>query len=163
MFAVVKTGGKQYRVKEGDILSIEKLEAEKGQNIDFNQVLLLEDGDNIQVGQPYLDKAIVRAEVIEDYKDKKVIVFKKKRRKGYRRTKGHRQLLTKVKISGIYTDGSGLNAKKSESEGASEIEATPKKAGRKQVEASPEKPAAKKRTRTKKSETAAQEEPLKEK
>jgi ribosomal protein L21 len=65
MFAVIKTGGKQYRVKEGDILSIEKLEAEQGQTINFDQVLLLEDGDNIQVGAPYLEKAVVKAEVLE--------------------------------------------------------------------------------------------------
>ena len=113
MFAVIKTGGKQYRVKEGDILSIEKLEAEQGQTINFDQVLLLEDGDNIQVGAPYLEKAVVKAEVLEAYKNEKVIVFKKKRRKGYRRTKGHRQLLTKVKIAGIYSDGGKVEAEKS--------------------------------------------------
>jgi large subunit ribosomal protein L21 len=156
MFAVIKTGGKQYRVKEGDILSVEKLEAEKGQTVDFDQVLLLEDGENIQVGQPYLDKVVVRAEVIEDYKDEKVIVFKKKRRKGYRRKKGHRQLLTKVKIAGIYPDGAPLSSEKPEAE------ETPKKARKKAAEAAEEKPATKKATRSKKSETAAKEEPAKE-
>ncbi|MDD8030844.1 MAG: 50S ribosomal protein L21 [Acidobacteriota bacterium] len=102
MFAVIKTGGKQYRVKEGDILSVENLEAEPGQVVNFDQVLLLEDGDKIQVGAPFLEKALVKAEIVENYKGEKVIVFKKKRRKGYRRKKGHRQLLSKVKITGIY-------------------------------------------------------------
>ena len=105
MFAVIKTGGKQYRVKEGDILSVESLEVEPGQTVNFDQILLLEDGDKIQVGTPFLEKAVVTAEVVENYKGEKVIVFKKKRRKGYRRKKGHRQLLTKVKIAGIYPDG----------------------------------------------------------
>ncbi|MGB9836312.1 MAG: 50S ribosomal protein L21 [Candidatus Saccharicenans sp.] len=156
MFAVIKTGGKQYRVKEGDILSVEKLEAEKGQVVDFDQVLLLEDGENILVGQPYLDRAVVRAEVIEAYKDEKVIVFKKKRRKGYRRKKGHRQLLTKVKIEGIYPDGAPAAGEKSE------VEAAPKKTRKKTTEAGEEKPAVKKSTRSKKSEAAAKEEPAKE-
>ncbi|MBC7363259.1 MAG: 50S ribosomal protein L21 [Candidatus Aminicenantes bacterium] len=156
MFAVIKTGGKQYRVKEGDILSVEKLEAEKGQTVDFDQVLLLEDGDSIQVGQPYLDKVVVKAEVIENYKDEKVIVFKKKRRKGYRRKKGHRQLLTKVKITGIYPDSVPVSDEKTEKEAAA------KKSRKKAAEAGEEKLATKKATRRKKSETADKEEPAKE-
>ncbi len=160
MFAVIKTGGKQYRVKEGDILSVEKLDAEKGQVVDFDQVLLLEDGENIQVGQPYLERAVVKAEVIESYKDEKVIVFKKKRRKGYRRKKGHRQLLTKVKISGIYPDGATAGIEKAG------VEAAPKRTRKKTAEVSEvseEKPAAKKSsTRSKKSETKTKEETAKE-
>lgn len=160
MFAVIKTGGKQYRVKEGDILSVEKLEAEKGQVVDFNQVLLLEDGENIQVGQPYLDGAVVRAEVIENYKDEKVIIFKKKRRKGYRRKKGHRQLLTKVKISGIYPDGAAAGI---ENAG---VETAPKRTRKKTGEVSEvneSKPVTKKSsTRSKKSDTKTKEETAKE-
>ena len=98
MLAVIKTGGKQYLVKEGDVLSIEKLEAAPGETVTFDQVLLIEAEDRVLVGSPYLEKAAVTGEVIETYKDDKVTVFKKKRRKGYRRTKGHRQILTKVKI-----------------------------------------------------------------
>ncbi|HRD02821.1 MAG TPA: 50S ribosomal protein L21 [Candidatus Saccharicenans sp.] len=110
MFAVIKTGGKQYRVKEGDVLSIEKLEALPGAVVTFDQVLLIEDEGRILVGNPYVEKATVTGEVIETYKDDKITVFKKKRRKGYRRTKGHRQLLTKVKIAVIYPEGSGMTA-----------------------------------------------------
>ncbi|MCX8161012.1 MAG: 50S ribosomal protein L21 [Candidatus Saccharicenans sp.] len=135
MFAVIKTGGKQYRVKEGDILSVEKLEAEKGQVVHFDQVLLLEDGEQVQVGTPYLEKARVAAEVLEDYKDEKVIVFKKKRRKGYRRKKGHRQLLTKVRISGIYPEGQAVEGEKPAAEPA------PRKTRKKETTTEAEKPA----------------------
>jgi large subunit ribosomal protein L21 len=104
MYAVIKTGGKQYRVKEGDLLEIEKLGAEKGQKINFDQVLLIEDEGRVLVGTPVVEKAVVRAEVVENYKGEKVLIFKKKRRKQYRRTKGHRQELTKVRIEKIYPD-----------------------------------------------------------
>ena len=106
MHAVILTGGKQYRVKEGDLLSVEKLEAENGHKIDFSQVLLIEDGENVLIGTPVLEGALVRAEVVETYKDEKVLVFKKKRRKQYRRTRGHRQQLTRIRIEGIFPDGS---------------------------------------------------------
>jgi len=106
MYAVILTGGKQYRVKEGDLLSVEKLEAENGRKIGFDQVLLIEDGENVLVGTPVLENAMVRAEVVETYKDEKVLVFKKKRRKQYRRTRGHRQQLTKIRVEGIFPDKS---------------------------------------------------------
>jgi large subunit ribosomal protein L21 len=104
MYAVIKTGGKQYRVKEGDLLEIEKLGAEKGQKINFDQVFLIEDEGRILVGTPVVENAVVRAEVVENYKGDKVLIFKKKRRKQYRRTKGHRQELTKVRIEKIHPD-----------------------------------------------------------
>ena len=104
MYAVIKTGGKQYRVKEGDLLEIEKLGAEKGRKIDFDQVLLIEDEGRVLVGTPVVENAVVRAEVVENYKGNKVLIFKKKRRKQYRRTKGHRQELTKVRIEKIHPD-----------------------------------------------------------
>jgi large subunit ribosomal protein L21 len=106
MYAVILTGGKQYRVKEGDLLSVEKLEAGNGETIHFDRVLLIEDGENVLVGTPVLENAVVRAEVIETYKDEKVLVFKKKRRKQFRRTRGHRQQLTKVRVGGIFPDKS---------------------------------------------------------
>jgi large subunit ribosomal protein L21 len=106
MYAVILTGGKQYRVKEGDLLSVEKLEAENGRKIGFDQVLLIEDGEKVLVGTPVLENAMVRAEVVETYKDEKVLVFKKKRRKQYRRTRGHRQQLTKIRVEGIFPDKS---------------------------------------------------------
>lgn len=98
MYAVIKTGGKQYRVKEGDVLEIEKLGAEKGQKVNFDQVFLIEDEGRVLVGTPVVENAVVRAEVVENFKGDKVLIFKKKRRKQYRRTKGHRQELTKVRI-----------------------------------------------------------------
>lgn len=110
MYAVILTGGKQYRVKEGDLLSVEKLDAGQGETIHFDRVLLIEDGENILVGTPVLEDAVVRAEVIEQYKDEKVLVFKKKRRKQFRRTRGHRQQLTKVRVAGIFPDKSAAPA-----------------------------------------------------
>ncbi|MEN6311509.1 MAG: 50S ribosomal protein L21 [Acidobacteriota bacterium] len=106
MYAVILTGGKQYRVKEGDLLSVEKLDAENGRKFCFDQVLLIEDGEKVLVGTPVLENAMVRADVIETYKDEKVLIFKKKRRKQFRRTRGHRQQLTKVRVEGIYPDKS---------------------------------------------------------
>jgi large subunit ribosomal protein L21 len=104
MYAVIKTGGKQYRVKEGDLLEIEKLGAEKGRKINFDKVLLIEDEGRVLVGTPIVENAVVRAEVVENFKGDKVLIFKKKRRKQYRRTKGHRQELTKVRIEKIFPD-----------------------------------------------------------
>jgi len=110
MYAVIKTGGKQYRVKEGDLLEIDKLGAEKGRKITFDRVLLIEDEDQILVGTPVVEKALVRAEVVENFKGDKVLIFMKKRRKQYRRTRGHRQELTKVRIEKIYPDGTLIPA-----------------------------------------------------
>lgn len=110
MYAVIVTGGKQYRVKEGDVLSIEKLNIEPGRKAQFDRVLLIEDGDDIRVGTPFLDNAMVLALVLENYKDEKVLVFKKKRRKQYRRTRGHRQPLTKIRIARITVDRTLITA-----------------------------------------------------
>lgn len=101
MFAVIKTGGKQYKVQVGDILHIEKLIVEEGQNVTFDHVLLIEDNAETLIGTPFIEDAQVKAEVIEDFKDKKVIVFKKKRRKQYKKKRGHRQELTRIKIEEI--------------------------------------------------------------
>jgi len=101
MFAVIKTGGKQYKVQEGDVLNVEKLNMEKEKKVTFNKVLLIEDEGKTLIGTPFVENALVRAEVIENFKDKKVLVFKKKRRKQYRRTRGHRQELTRIKIDEI--------------------------------------------------------------
>jgi len=116
MYAVIVTGGKQYRVKEGDVLSIEKLGVENGRTVGFDRVLLIEDGEGVLVGTPVLENALVLAEVLETYKDEKVLVFKKKRRKQFRRTRGHRQQLTKVRVEGIYPDKSAAPAEKAPAE-----------------------------------------------
>jgi large subunit ribosomal protein L21 len=110
MHAVILTGGKQYRVKEGDVLAVEKLGLEPGRKAHFDRVLLIEDGEAIQVGTPVLGNAMVLGVVLENFKDEKVLVFKKKRRKQFRRTRGHRQLLTKVRITRITPDRSLITA-----------------------------------------------------
>jgi len=110
MYAVIVTGGKQYRVKEGDVLAVEKLDLEPGRKAHFDRILLIEDGDTVQVGTPVLDNAMVLGLVLENFKDEKVLVFKKKRRKQFRRTRGHRQPLTKVRITRITADRTRITA-----------------------------------------------------
>ncbi|MFC2170312.1 50S ribosomal protein L21, partial [Acidobacteriota bacterium] len=101
MFAVIKTGGKQYRVQEGDVIQVEKLNSDEGQKIRFDQVLLIEQEEKTLIGTPFVEKAEVRAVIVENFRGKKIIVFKKKRRKQYKRKTGHRQELTKVRIEEI--------------------------------------------------------------
>ena len=101
MFAVIVTGGKQYKVAEGDTLFIEKLEAEEGAAVKFDQVLMVGDGENVKVGTPVVEGAAVEAKVVKNGKGKKIYVFKMKRKKNYRRKKGHRQPFTKVEITKI--------------------------------------------------------------
>ncbi len=101
MFAVVKTGGKQYKVTKGEVIKVEKLDADVGSEIDIPEVLMVINGDDVKVGNPIVENAAVRAKVIEQGKDKKVIVFKKKRRKGYKKKRGHRQLFTTLEIQDI--------------------------------------------------------------
>ena len=101
MQAIIVTGGKQYKVAEGDILFIEKLEAEAGETITFNQVLAVMDGDNATFGAPVVEGATVTANVVKNGKGKKVLVFKYKPKKNYRRRQGHRQPYTKVEITKI--------------------------------------------------------------
>ena len=101
MQAIIVTGGKQYKVSEGDVLFIEKLEAEAGQSVVFDQVLAVIDGDKITVGTPVVEGAKVDASVVKNGKGKKVIVFKYNPKKGYSRKQGHRQPYTKVTIGKI--------------------------------------------------------------
>ena len=101
MHAIIETGGKQYKVAEGDTLFIEKLPAEAGEAVTFDKVLAVIDGDNITVGTPVVEGAKVDASVVKNGKGKKIIVFKYKPKKGYRRKQGHRQPYTKVTIGKI--------------------------------------------------------------
>jgi len=101
MYAVIATGGKQYRVSEGAVLRVEKLDAEEGASVEFDQVLLVGDGETVSVGKPYLEGGKVQATVMAQGKARKVEIVKFRRRKNYRRTKGHRQNFTQVKITGI--------------------------------------------------------------
>lgn len=101
MFAVLKTGGKQYKVSEGDVIQVEKLEGNVGDTLTLDQVLMVGEADQVDVGSPVLEGSQVTCEIIDQAKGKKIIVFKKRRRKNYRRKNGHRQLLTHLKITGI--------------------------------------------------------------
>ena len=101
MYAVVAAGGKQYKVEEGDVLRIEKVAGNVGDALTFDKVLLISDGENVTIGQPMIENTVVNAQIIEQGKSKKIIVFKYKRRKRYRRKQGHRQRFTAVKIGSI--------------------------------------------------------------
>ncbi len=170
MFAVIKTGGKQYRVTPGDIIVVEKLTADEGSAVTFDSVLMLgEDGKAPAVGTPMIADATVTGEVVKQGRGDKITVFKKKRRQGYRRTKGHRQLQTVLKITGINGQGSkgGSQAAKKpaakpaakkaakpagkEAPKAAEAEAEAKPAAKKaQAKPAAKKPAAAKSTAAKK-------------
>ncbi len=102
MYAIIKTGGKQLKVKTGDLVDIEKLDVEVGGKVTFSEVLAIgEEGGKLNVGAPMVEGATVTAEVKDQFRGKKLIVFKMKRRKSYRRTQGHRQSLTRVEIGEI--------------------------------------------------------------
>ena len=101
MYAIIRTGGKQYQVAAGDQLRVEKLGGEVGDTVEIDDVLLVADGDDVKIGQPVVDGVKVSAQIVEQGKDKKIIVFKKKRRKGYKLRKGHRQPYTALLIKEI--------------------------------------------------------------
>jgi len=101
MHAVISTGGKQYRVSEGQTIRVEKLPGEVGTAVSFDQVLLFSDGDTVKVGQPTLAGMSVTGQIVQQGRAKKIIVFKRKRRKGYRKKQGHRQYFTALRIDGI--------------------------------------------------------------
>ena len=109
MYAVIKTGGKQYRVQPGDTIVVEKLDGEAGANVSFGEVLMLGGDKGVTLGAPLIDGATIAATLIETRKGEKVKVFKKIRRQGYRRTLGHRQLESVLRITGI--EGAGESAK----------------------------------------------------
>ena len=101
MYAVIKTGGKQYKVQKDEVLKIETLEVDSGDKITFDQVLMVADNGNVKVGKPYVDGATVAAEVVGHGRGKKIMVLKFRRRKQYLKRQGHRQNFTKIKITDI--------------------------------------------------------------
>jgi len=103
MYAVINTGGKQYKVQQGETLRIEKIVGDVGSKVTFDKVLMVADGETIRVGQPVIEQAAVQASIVEQDKAKKILVFKYKRRKRYRRKQGHRQPYTAIRIDGIET------------------------------------------------------------
>lgn len=131
MFAVIKTGGKQYRVAANDLLKIEKVEANVGDIVEIGHVLAHGEGENVTFGAPFVDGALVTAEVVEQGKNRTVIAFKKRRRQNSRRKIGHRQLLTTVRISEILLGGAKPAKKaavKAEAKAEVAAEAAPKEA-----------------------------------
>jgi len=146
MYAVVKTGGKQYRVAKDDKILVERLDGEAGSAVQLENVMMLVDGDKVTVGTPQIAGASVAAEVVEQTRGPKIIIFRRKRRKNHRRTQGHRQDLTLLKITDILADGKKPAAKK----------AAAKKADAKPAATKAEaKPAAKKATAKKATKKAA--------
>jgi len=101
MYAIVRTGGKQYQVAQGDQLRVESLSGDVGETVELDDVLLIADGENVKIGQPQVEGAKVTATIVEQGKAKKVLVYKKKRRKGYEVKRGHRQQYTALRIEGI--------------------------------------------------------------
>jgi large subunit ribosomal protein L21 len=139
MYAVIKTGGKQYRVAANDILQIEKLEGAAGDTVVFEQVLMVGNGGSVDIGAPFVSGASVAAEIAAQERGDKIIIFKKRRRKHYRRKNGHRQLLTSVKIVEILTGGAKAAIKKAEPKPKAEAKPAKAEAKPEKVEAKPAK------------------------
>ena len=114
MLAIFKTGGKQYSVKAGQVLKVEKLEGKKGDSISFKDVLAISDSSENKIGAPIVEGAVVEAKILDQVRDKKIIIFKKRRRQNYRLTQGHRQYLTVLKIESISIDNQKLTTAKKE-------------------------------------------------
>jgi len=129
MLAVFKTGGKQYSVKSGQILKVEKLEGKKGDSISFKDVLAVSENSQNTIGAPLVDGAVVEAKILDQIRDKKIIVFKKRKRQNYRSTQGHRQYLTVLKIESISMGGKKSASIKKETATSKPVKkAAPKKA-----------------------------------
>jgi large subunit ribosomal protein L21 len=147
MYALVKTGGKQYRVSKDDTILVERLSAEEGEQIILNDIVMLSDGDKVTIGTPLVDGAGVSATVVRQTRGPKIIIFRRKRRKNHRRTQGHRQDLTLLKIVDIAEDAKSLKtakpAAKAVAKKAAASDAPAKKAAAPKAAAA-KKPAAKK-------------------
>lgn len=136
MLAVFKTGGKQYSVKAGQILKVEKLEGEKGDSISFKDVLAISESTQNTIGSPLVEGAVVEAKILDQIRDKKIIVFKKRKRQNYRSTQGHRQYLTVLKIETISMGGKKSQSEKKEAKTKTPVKkAAPKKAAPKKAAA----------------------------
>ncbi|PBB34327.1 50S ribosomal protein L21 [Mesorhizobium sp. WSM3882] len=159
MFAVIKTGGKQYRVAANDLLKVEKVEAKVGEIVEIGTVLAHGEGENVTFGAPFVDGALVTAEVVEQGKNRTVIAFKKRRRQNSRRKIGHRQLLTTVRISEILLGGAKPSKKAAAKAEAKAPEAKAEVAAEAKAEAAPKEAKAKKEA---KAEAAPKEAPASE-
>jgi large subunit ribosomal protein L21 len=101
MYAIVETGGKQYKVQEGDFLRVEKIDGEVGTTLELDRVLCVGGGDEVAIGRPFVDGATVKCEILAQDRARKILVFKKKRRKGYHKMRGHRQPYTALRVAAI--------------------------------------------------------------
>jgi len=146
MYAVVNSGGKQYKVQQGQVLRVEKITGDVGNPVTFDRVLMFSDGENISIGQPALEDVAVEGHIVEQGKAKKIIVFKYKRRKRYRRTRGHRQEFTAVLIDSIKPKAKKSSETKDEPETEAKKPETEKAAPKKEEakKAAPDKEASKK-------------------
>ena len=135
MYAIVEIAGQQFKVAKDQKVYVHRLQEEEGKKVSFQNVLLLEDGANITIGAPAIDGAQVEAKVVKHLKGDKVIVFKKKRRKGYRKKNGHRQYLTELVIEGIVAKGAKKKASKSETKKEAPAKAAPVKKAAPKAEA----------------------------
>ncbi|MGB1863441.1 MAG: 50S ribosomal protein L21 [Candidatus Puniceispirillum sp.] len=150
MYALVKTGGKQYRVAKDDTILVERIAAEEGDQVVLDNIIMLGDGDKLTIGTPTVEGAGVSATVMRQTRGPKIIIFRRKRRKNHRRTQGHRQDLTLLKITDIAEDAKKLAAPKK----AAAPKAAPKKAAAPKAEAAAPKKAAPKKAATPKAEAA---------
>ncbi|MGH6761216.1 MAG: 50S ribosomal protein L21 [Phyllobacterium sp.] len=157
MFAVIKTGGKQYRVAANDLIKVEKVSGEAGEIVQFAEVLLVGEGETISIGAPVVEGALVTAEVVEQGRGKKVIAFKKRRRQNSKRTRGHRQELTTIRISEILTGGAKPSKKAAEKKPAAKKEAVVTEASADETAAAPKAKAAPKKAAPKAEKPAASE------
>jgi len=146
MYAVVNSGGKQYKIQQGQVLRVEKISGDVGNPVTFDRVLMFSDGENISIGQPALENVVVEGHIVEQGKAKKIIVFKYKRRKRYRRTRGHRQEFTAVLIDSIKPKAKKSSETKNEPEVEAKKQETEKAAPKKEEakKAAPDKEASKK-------------------
>ena len=153
MYALVKTGGKQYRVSKDDTILVERISADEGAEVILDNVVMLGDGDKVTIGTPRVEGAAVSATVMRQTRGPKIIIFRRKRRKNHRRTQGHRQDLTLLKINAIAEDGKSLTPKAAPKKAAAKTEeakAAPKKAPAKKAVAKAEAKAAPKKAAAKK-------------
>lgn len=157
MFAVIKTGGKQYRVAANDLIKVEKVSGEAGEIVQFAEVLLVGEGETTSIGAPLVEGALVTAEVVEQGRAKKVIAFKKRRRQNSKRTRGHRQELTTIRISEILTGGAKPSKTAAEKKPAAKKEAAVTEASADETAAAPKAKAAPKKAAPKAEKPAASE------
>lgn len=153
MFAIIKTGGKQYKVAANDVIMVEKLTGSSGDLIEFSDVLMMGQKDSIQVGAPLITDATVCGTILDQIRDDKVIIFKKKRRHNYRRKNGHRQYLTVVRITDILSGGAARKAKAS----PEKVEKTPEAPAKKIASSTKEKVTTSVKKTTTKSKKLTQE------